>query len=548
MSFIIQEQASPVLFEIGKEEPTGAGGTIDFYLADQDFLYFEGNASANFAIDLTYDAATTLDDALNVDDLVTVTLAAKNGSTPYYLTNFQIDGGAGTVTINWENGGAPTRGTPNEIDYYTFKVLKTSGNTYTVFASTVSTQGGFFSQKQLVSSSGASGTTDLYLSQNNLVFYQGTATSDFGVNLSWASGQSLNAVLSTGDVVDFGIRILNGPSARELVTLQVDGSPSDISTVYYVSPGISATTSAYNDYSFELTKIASADFICSIKQENYLYPAQSFPFADIELLVVSGGGNGGLKGPSSGLNGASGGGGAGGLVYYGSETPKTPNGTARTVFSGTYTVTVGAANNASSFVGGDLSIASVAGGDGGANSVGGSGGSGGGGCAGFSIDPAAGGTGTTGQGSNGGSSSSGNNGGGGGGGAGGAGAAGNTRTGGAGLAYVISGSSLFYAGGGGGSGGGCGGTGGAGGSSVGGNGQGFGGGNATNGAINTGSGGGGADLNYCGNTRGLGGKGVVILRYPDSIPLAAATTGSPTITTAGGYRIYKFTDSGTITF
>ena len=30
--------------------------------------------------------------------------------------------------------------------------------------------------------------------------------------------------------------------------------------------------------------------------------------------------------------------------------------------------------------------------------------------------------------------------------------------------------------------------------------------------------------------------------------LAAATTGSPTITTSGGYRIYEFTASGSITF
>jgi hypothetical protein len=41
---------------------------------------------------------------------------------------------------------------------------------------------------------------------------------------------------------------------------------------------------------------------------------------------------------------------------------------------------------------------------------------------------------------------------------------------------------------------------------------------------------------------------VVILRYPDAYPLATATTGSPTVTTTGGYRIYKFTSSGTITF
>jgi hypothetical protein len=30
--------------------------------------------------------------------------------------------------------------------------------------------------------------------------------------------------------------------------------------------------------------------------------------------------------------------------------------------------------------------------------------------------------------------------------------------------------------------------------------------------------------------------------------LAASTTGSPTVTTTGGYRIYEFTASGTITF
>ena len=51
-----------------------------------------------------------------------------------------------------------------------------------------------------------------------------------------------------------------------------------------------------------------------------------------------------------------------------------------------------------------------------------------------------------------------------------------------------------------------------------------------------------------GSGNGTGGSGVVILRYPDSYPAATATTGSPTVTVSGGYRIYKFTASGSITF
>ena len=47
---------------------------------------------------------------------------------------------------------------------------------------------------------------------------------------------------------------------------------------------------------------------------------------------------------------------------------------------------------------------------------------------------------------------------------------------------------------------------------------------------------------------GAGGSGIVILRYADTKPAATSTTGSPTITTSGGYRIYQFTASGSITF
>ena len=59
------------------------------------------------------------------------------------------------------------------------------------------------------------------------------------------------------------------------------------------------------------------------------------------------------------------------------------------------------------------------------------------------------------------------------------------------------------------------------------------------GTVNTGGGGGG---------NASGGSGIVIVRYSSSYAPATTTTGSPTINVAGGYRIYKFTGSGSITF
>jgi hypothetical protein len=68
------------------------------------------------------------------------------------------------------------------------------------------------------------------------------------------------------------------------------------------------------------------------------------------------------------------------------------------------------------------------------------------------------------------------------------------------------------------------------------------------GTSNTGGGGGSAGRLTGGSAAGgSGGSGVVIIRYADTYP-AATTTGSPTVTVTGGYRIYTFTGSGSITF
>jgi hypothetical protein len=271
--------------------------------------------------------------------------------------------------------------------------------------------------------------------------------------------------------------------------------------------------------------------------------ASAMPLA-IETLVVAGGAGGG---------GWGGGGGAGGLIHN----------PLYTVTSGSsYVITVGAggiAGTTSYSSGGDGSysrfgtMTSVGGGGAGhyqgfAGRFGGSGGGGGGHSI---VSTQVGGYGIIGQGNAGGTSGGYDNsnyyGSGGGGGASAVGTNHSGYTGGGGgigTAYSISGIPTYYGGGGGGhtptagygiaaGGGGGGGAGGCYYSNI----------SAVSGTANTGGGGGGG---YYGI--GAGGSGVVIIRYLDTYLPASATTGSPTYTVVNGYRVYKFTASGSITF
>jgi len=268
---------------------------------------------------------------------------------------------------------------------------------------------------------------------------------------------------------------------------------------------------------------------------------------NIEYLVVAGGASGG--------KGNGGAGGAGGyLTNFGGSTIQLQAGEV-------YTVTVGAGgagqatrpargnNGSNSELSGTgiTTITAIGGGGGGASpSAGLSGGSGGGG-GGYAGAPYTGGSGTVGQGNAGGVSSGPpnySNGGGGG-----AGAVGGNGVnspavggnGGVGLSNSITGSGVYYAGGGGGSV--LTGTFGTGGLGGGGDGEGSSGSpTATSGTANTGGGGGGSDS----NTSGAGGSGVVILRLQAS-QYTGTTTGSPTVTDDGSYKVLKYTASGSYT-
>lgn len=262
----------------------------------------------------------------------------------------------------------------------------------------------------------------------------------------------------------------------------------------------------------------------------------------IEYLIVAGGGGGGGNGGPGFGNG--GGGGAGGYV----------TGSGVGVSAGTtYTATVGgggAANNnansgaggTSSFTGGPVNISGIGGGGGGRGGIGGKpGGSGSG--AGMRTQTVS--FANPGQGFAGGAgcgpSAGGGGGGGGGGGASQAGGAAkdgnvalNAGKGGDGASSTITGFFETFAGGA------------AGGNDFGrSDGQGgAGGGGAWSQAGSNGQGGGGCGRSPNATNRN-GGSGVVIIRYPNTFR-DGTTTGSPSFNNIGGYKIYRWTGTGTI--
>jgi hypothetical protein len=293
-------------------------------------------------------------------------------------------------------------------------------------------------------------------------------------------------------------------------------------------------------FSSSYTSGAKCKFACNsgLSYDSATNTCKTPPPTSVDYLVVAGGGGGG--GANWSIY-AGGGGGAGGMLADAGLA----------VTTGTYTVTVGGggAGGATGVVGSNGGGSSfngitATGGGGGAPNTGSiedgiAGGSGGGG----RVNDAIGGAGIAGQGNNGGKCNKALAGAGGGG----AGAVGGNvvsngvgAAGGAGLSNSITGTATVYAGGGGGGGdsaahNGIGGSGGGGAAGV-------------AGTANTGGGGGGKAFSNSAGPGLAGGSGVVIIRYPNTYADAIATTGLFTYSNNGGFKIYTFTSSGSITF
>jgi hypothetical protein len=112
-----------------------ATGTVTINSATDSVTYYTANAAANFTVNLRGNGSLQMNDVLATGEAITSVFLNTNGTTAYYPTTIQVDGGTAGVSTKWQGGAAPTAGNASSIDSYSFTVIKTAGSAFTVLAS-----------------------------------------------------------------------------------------------------------------------------------------------------------------------------------------------------------------------------------------------------------------------------------------------------------------------------------------------------------------------------------------------------------------------------
>jgi len=112
---------------------SAATGTINVDTITSSLWQYTTVATGNFTLNIRGNSSTTFNSLLSVGQSMTVAFLNTNGTTPYVLSNLTVDGNS--ITPQWQNGNVPLVGNASSTDAYTFLILKTATNTYTVLAS-----------------------------------------------------------------------------------------------------------------------------------------------------------------------------------------------------------------------------------------------------------------------------------------------------------------------------------------------------------------------------------------------------------------------------
>ena len=127
------------VFETGNVYSTAVGGNVNIDLQNNTLYFFSSNTTANVTFNFRANTQNTLDSQLSIGQTVTSAILLKQGATKY-RANVYVDGTLQTPW--WLGNSAPGYATTQQesIDVYSFSILKTAANAYTVLASNANFQ------------------------------------------------------------------------------------------------------------------------------------------------------------------------------------------------------------------------------------------------------------------------------------------------------------------------------------------------------------------------------------------------------------------------
>ena len=112
-----------------------------------------------------------------------------------------------------------------------------------------------------VSATAATGTIAIYPSTQSVLYYTSNASANWTVNLTWASGTTMNTALSTGQAVTVAFMVTNGSTAYYNATVQVDGTTTGVTTRWQGGvPPLAGNANSIDVYTYTIIKTGSATF------------------------------------------------------------------------------------------------------------------------------------------------------------------------------------------------------------------------------------------------------------------------------------------------
>jgi hypothetical protein len=121
------------VFETANVFTTAVGGNVNIDLQNNTVYFFSSNTTANVTFNLKANTQNTLDSQLSIGQSVTTAILLKQGATRFRANVYVDDVLQSPFYLS---NSAPSFATTQQesIDIYSFNVIKTAANTYTILA------------------------------------------------------------------------------------------------------------------------------------------------------------------------------------------------------------------------------------------------------------------------------------------------------------------------------------------------------------------------------------------------------------------------------